>query len=156
MDKVIVRNWNQAVAQSDEVYILGDFTMEPALKAHEYLKRLNGRKYLIRGNHDKFLSGFDAWVGDFIWVKDYHVLKVEGHKFVLFHYPIAEWEGFYHGSIHLYGHIHNSSDSTMRKNADGAAFNVGVDVNNFKPVSMRDVLLMTEIVISVEYNLAKE
>lgn len=66
MDRAIVQNWNQTVARNDEIYILGDFTMKPASEAHEYLKRLNGRKYLIRGNHDKFLSGFDGWASDFI------------------------------------------------------------------------------------------
>jgi calcineurin-like phosphoesterase family protein len=145
MDGAIIRNWNLAVTMSDEVYILGDFTMKPAHEAHEYLRRLNGRKYLIRGNHDKFLSGFDEWASDFVWVKDYHVLKHGGQKFVLFHYPIAEWDGFYHGSIHLYGHIHNSPESSKRAETDGLAFNVEVDLNGFKPVSMEDVLLMAEI-----------
>jgi calcineurin-like phosphoesterase family protein len=53
-----------------------------------------------------------------------------------------EREGFYHGGIHLYGHIHNSPESLRRTETDGLALNVGIDVSGFKPVSMEDVLLM--------------
>jgi calcineurin-like phosphoesterase family protein len=58
MDAVLTQKWNATVGQKDEVYILGDFTMRPAMESHRYLAPLNGRKYLIRGNHDRFLKGF--------------------------------------------------------------------------------------------------
>ena len=142
MDAALIRNWNAAVGPRDEVYILGDFTMRPAAQAHEYLAALNGRKYFIRGNHDKFLNGFEPYECDFVWVKDYHVLKHEGRKLVLFHYPIAEWDGFFRGSIHLYGHVHNNADSAARL-PGGLAFNVGVDCHDFRPVSMKQILALT-------------
>jgi len=139
MDAMLTQNWNATVGPNDEVYILGDFTMKPAAKAHEYLAALNGRKYFIRGNHDKFLNGFEPFKHDFAWVKDYHVLKHEGRKFVLFHYPIAEWDSFFRGAIHLYGHVHNSVTSAARL-PDGLAFNVGVDCHDFRPVSIEHIL----------------
>ena len=71
MDAALIRNWNATVGPRDEVYILGDFTMRPAAQAHEYLAALNGRKYFIRGNHDKFLNGFGPYERDLEWVKDY-------------------------------------------------------------------------------------
>ena len=142
MDKALTRNWNATVGPRDEVYILGDFTMKPAAQAHEYLAALNGRKYLIQGNHDKFLNGFEPFAGDFEWIKDYHVLKHEGRKFVLFHYPIAEWDGFFRGVLHLYGHIHNSPTSTARLPDGGLAFNVGVDCHDFRPVNIEKILAL--------------
>jgi len=141
MDRALIRNWNATVGPRDEVYILGDFTMKPAAQAHEYLSALNGRKYFIRGNHDKFLNGFDPFKYDFGWVKDYHVLKHEGRKFVLFHYPIAEWDSFFRGAIHLYGHVHASATSAARL-PDGLAFNVGVDCHDFRPVSIERILAL--------------
>jgi calcineurin-like phosphoesterase family protein len=115
--------------------------MEPAAKAHEYLTQLSGRKYFIRGNHDKFLNGFEPYSADFEWVKDYHVLKHDKQAFVLFHYPIAEWDGFFHGAIHLYGHVHNSEISAKRLDTlEGRAFNVGVDCNDYRPVGMDEIL----------------
>ena len=91
MDAALIHNWNSSVGQKDEIYILGDFTMRSAAEAHRYLTQLNGRKYFIRGNHDRFLKGFTPYMGDFEWVKDYHVLHIEGRWIVLFHFPILEW-----------------------------------------------------------------
>ncbi len=56
MDAALTHNWNSFVGKHDEVYILGDFTMKPAAEAHRYLSALNGRKYMIRGNHDHALG----------------------------------------------------------------------------------------------------
>jgi calcineurin-like phosphoesterase family protein len=141
MDAALARNWNAAVSPRDEIYILGDLTMAPAAKAHEILSSLNGRKYFIRGNHDRFLKNFEPFAEDFVWVKDYFVLKYGGRDFVLFHYPIAEWAGFFRGAIHLYGHIHNAPGSVARMDTRGGlAFNVGVDVNGFKPVSIDEIV----------------
>jgi len=144
MDAALTQNWNNTVGPSDEVYILGDFTMKPAAQAHEYLAALNGRKYFITGNHDKFLNGFGPFERDFEWIKDYHVLKHEGRKIVLFHYPIAEWDGFFRGVLHLYGHVHNSADSAARLPEDGLAFNVGVDCHDFRPVSIEKIIALVE------------
>ena len=143
MDAALTSNWNAAVTNKDEVYILGDLTMRPATDAHRYLSQLNGRKYFIRGNHDRFMKGFDPYMGDFEWIKDYHVLKAEGRRIVLFHFPILEWDQFYRGAIHLYGHVHNSQKSAERISLlDGPAFNVGVDVNGYQPVSIVEILRM--------------
>jgi calcineurin-like phosphoesterase family protein len=140
MDEALIHNWNSAIGLNDEVYILGDFTMRPAVEAHRYLTQLNGRKYFIRGNHDRFLKGFNPYMSDFEWVKDYHVLPVEGRRLVLFHFPILEWDQFYRNAIHLYGHVHNSQTSAKRLAAlTGPAFNVGVDMNNFMPVSIYEI-----------------
>ena len=141
MDETLTRNWNNVVTPEDEVYILGDFTLRPAVEAHGYLTQLNGRKHFIRGNHDKFLKNYEQYENDFEWVKDYHVLFVGKRRFVLFHFPILEWDQYYRGAIHLYGHVHNSqAPAKLMEKLKGSAFNVGVDVNGFQPVSMEEIL----------------
>ena len=149
MDAALTRNWNETVNKNDEVYILGDFTMKPAETAHDYLTALKGRKYFIRGNHDRFLDRIDAFGNHFEWVRDYYVLNYGGRVFVLFHYPIAEWHGFFRGSLHLYGHVHNSTVSTARIDDSVLAFNVGVDCNGFRPVSDRDIIAMADARLKV-------
>jgi len=150
MDKALIRNWNSVVKPKDEVYILGDLTMCPAAKAHEYITQLNGRKYLISGNHDKFLKNYGPYMADFEWVKDYHVLKVNANRLVLFHFPILEWDQFFRDAIHLYGHVHNSAKSAERLGLldNGLAFNVGVDVNGFAPVSLLEIIQRAESLMS--------
>ena len=143
MDAALINNWNATVTPEDDVYILGDLTLRPAAEAHRYLIRLNGKKYLIRGNHDKFAqnAGFDRYMSDLEWIKDYEMLEVDGRCFVLFHYPILEWANYYRGSIHLYGHVHNSAISAeLLKGLKGLAFNVGVDQCGFCPVSIDTIV----------------
>jgi calcineurin-like phosphoesterase family protein len=149
MDAALTRNWNETVTQRDEVYVLGDFTMKTAETAHGYLSILNGRKYLVRGNHDWFADKIDSFGRHFEWVKDYHVFKYHRRKFVLFHYPIAEWDGFHRGAVHLHGHTHNrapcSPELTIGRDATvRLAFNVGVDCTGFRPIGINEIIWMAE------------
>jgi calcineurin-like phosphoesterase family protein len=140
MDKTLIGNWNATVQEDDEVYILGDFTMRGPGHAKAYLSALNGRKYMIVGNHDLFLEGFGETEGWFEWVKDYAIVSYDGATFVLFHYPIVEWFRFGKGSIHLHGHLHNSKPAATQIPPTVRAFNVGVDVCDFKPVGIDEIL----------------
>lgn len=145
MDKELIKNWNSVVNVDDEVYILGDFTMKSAYVAHGYLSALNGKKYLIAGNHDDFINEFEMCYGDLEWIKDYYKLSYEGMEFVLFHYPILEWENKGKNSIHLYGHIHNNKKwLEYIKQIGGKSMNVGVDVNDYRPVSIERILDILE------------
>jgi calcineurin-like phosphoesterase family protein len=146
MNRALIENWNSYVTNRDEIYILGDFMYKGKGKdANEILARLNGKKYLIIGNHEKYLADPEFKIEFFEWINYYHVLKYEGVKIVLFHYPMLSGDGSYHGSIHLYGHVHNGGNENpefqTKLNALGPrAVNVGVDVNNFYPVSIKTII----------------
>ena len=134
MDDTLIYNWNSQVGKSDAVYVLGDFLFR---QNEEYFldvfNRLNGRKYLIRGNHDEPFAE-----KHFLWTKDYFELQAYNFKFILFHYPLLSWKGKYKGkTVHLYGHVHNNTDFSP---IIPLAFNVGVDVNGFTPVSLKNIL----------------
>ena len=62
-------------------------------------------------------------------------------NFVLMHYPIASWNNMNRGWIHLHGHVHLPSN---KKVSQGRAMDVGVDGNNLKPVSLKDVLKLKD------------
>lgn len=141
MDSELIKNWNSVINTDDEVYILGDFTMKSAHAAHGYFSALNGKKYLIAGNHDIFTDEFEMYYGDLEWIKDYYKLSYKGMEFVLFHYPVLEWENKGSGSIHLYGHVHNNKKwLEQTKQPDGRCMNVGVDVNDYLPVSIERII----------------
>ena len=142
MNDSLIENWNEAVGPDDEVYILGDVTMEGPEKAWQMLSQLRGIKYLIRGNHDHFVDNADwqpySWA--FQWVKDYHELVWNNQKFVLFHYPIEEWADYYKGAVHLHGHQHNTSAYNLQQKQAGLRrFDVGVDANGYAPVSVEGI-----------------
>ena len=52
MNEVIIARFNAKVKQKDSLYILGDAVWGSADSANKIMKRLNGKKFLIRGNHD--------------------------------------------------------------------------------------------------------
>lgn len=57
------------------------------------------------------------------------------------HYPMVEWPKSRHGSVHLHGHQHNKSDYNERMRKEGIKrYDVGVDANDFKPVSINEIL----------------
>lgn len=138
MNEHIINKWNSKVGIKDKVYILGDVYFR--CKDYKWLEnnfnRLNGEKYLILGNHDSLIDTID-WYKYFKWIGNYKKIVDSGRKVILFHYPIEEWDGFFRGSYHLYGHVHNS-DNGLRK--IDRRYNVGVDVNDFEPKTLDELI----------------
>ncbi len=139
MNGAMIRNWNQIVKAEDEVFILGDFTMRGEGYPDKILSQLRGRKYLVAGNHDYFAGSYEG--GRLEWIKDYCELESGQEMFVLFHYPIADWNRKSHGAYHLHGHEHGDFRYNLRQAAEGTRrYDVGVDANNFTPVSRNAIL----------------
>lgn len=141
MNETIVNNWNAVVGKKDEVYVIGDVLFKLKAGSQLYLDRMNGVKHLIRGNHDKQNLKKERFAEQFASIDDYLVIDDEGRKVVLFHYPIVEWEGYFSGAYHIYGHIHNSDNEANRimKNIPNA-FNAGVDLNDFTPQTLSQLI----------------
>lgn len=139
MNEELIRNWNRRVKDTDTVYILGDmfFKAQSINYVKETLKRLKGNKILIKGNHDQFLQQLN-WREYFDKVTDYLKIKDNGREVILFHYPIEEWDGYFRGSYHLYGHVHNSDNGTV--SVKDKRYNVGVDVNDFEPKTLDELI----------------
>ena len=135
----LIQRWNKKVHVDDTVYILGDmfFKYQDIEVVTTILKQLNGKKILIRGNHDNFLNQI-VWKDYFASVKDYMKINDSGREVILFHYPIEEWDGYFRGSYHLYGHVHNSDNGTV--SIKKKRFNVGVDVNDFEPKTLDELI----------------
>lgn len=106
MNEILIRNWNQAVTNSDTVYILGDLLWVKESEWPVWICRLNGRKVLIRGNHDP--REFSATTkGLFQEITDYKEITDGNRKVILSHYPIPFHKSDYSGRTWmLYGHVH--------------------------------------------------
>ena len=120
MNEYIVDKWNGKVRESDEVIILGDVSLGGAKQTNELLKRLKGKLYLIRGNHDHFVDSRRIDTGLFQWVKPYEELSDNKRKVILCHYPILFYNGQYRlddngnpKTYMLYGHVHDSRDQRL-------------------------------------------
>lgn len=134
MHDTLVENWNKKVSKADHVYVLGDFAFSK--KAFEkYAQSFNGTLHFIPGNHDPKYMG-KAGIKGCIFHDAIHSIKDNGRQVVLCHYPIREWNGFYHGRMHFHGHTHGSIGKSFQPNA----FEVGTMCHNFEPVSYDELV----------------
>ena len=109
MNTHISEYWRDTLTDKDELYLLGDFAMGHKTKAIELLKTLPGRIHLIRGNHDHYNKVQEEEL--FETVYDYKILRYEGQRIILFHFPIEEWDRCDYGDMHLHGHTHGNLKS---------------------------------------------
>lgn len=140
MTDTIVARWNEAVKPGDTIFHLGDFALSwgkiHAATLDAILARLRGQKWLIAGNHDRDeVKKNPRWHA----VRDYHELKVDlgdihKQRIVLFHYSIRSWNQMHRGAWMLHGHSHGNLVDIGGKTMD-----VGVDVHDYRPISLEEV-----------------
>ena len=135
-DETLVARWNAVVRPEDTVWHLGDFAYRCSeAYARSIFSRLNGRKYLVRGNHDR-LGARLPWNGPVVDVA--HVVvpdPITGLPQGVFcnHYAQRVWPRMHRGDIHLYGHSHGTLPGTA------ASTDVGVDCFDLAPVTLERI-----------------
>lgn len=150
MNDCLVDNWNALVEEDDLVYVLGDVAMGKIAETLPIVSQLKGYKILVPGNHDRCWSGNKKVKVDIYQEVGFHI-AIEQPKFwygsnvfLLCHFPYhgdsggedryLEFRPKDTGMPLLHGHVHDA----WRVN--GRMFNVGVDVNNFHPVSIDTII----------------
>ena len=143
MNERIIANWNEFVSEDDIIFHLGDFCLGGAAEWTRLLDRLNGKIYLIMGNHDlkNIRQGF---MGRFEHVAMQMHIEVGKQRIYLNHYPFLCFEGGYKDVWQLFGHVHNRKSNTgidagRLQYLYPTQYDVGVDNNNFAPVSFGQV-----------------
>jgi len=143
MDESLINNWNKVVTSDDRIWIVGDFSFHKPDMTRQILRRLNGQKFLIFGNHDKKLRkdktllGYFQWAGDYreMYVHDPDVSRRGKQKIIMFHYAMKVWNGSHRGAWQLYGHSHNS----LADDPHSLQMDVGVDANDYKPLTYEQI-----------------
>ena len=125
----MIRRWNAVVGEVDEVWHLGDFA-RTTRQAADMLSRLNGRKHLVIGNNDPPAVRELGWAS----VSAYAERVADGVSLVLCHYPFRSWNGMAKGAVNLHGHSHGRLAPMLRQ------FDVGVDVRDYRPVTLEALL----------------
>lgn len=134
MDDTLLENINSLVKPHDTLYHLGDF----AFNSHkQYRERIECKNvHLVLGNHDK--QKRQVYEALFSTVKNLSFVNWQCERIILCHYAMRRWNGSHYGSWHLYGHSHGTLPG------HGKSFDVGVDPNNYKPVSFDQVKELIE------------
>jgi calcineurin-like phosphoesterase family protein len=162
MNEGLIKNWNDRVRKTEQVYVLGDFLFGGSSRLREIVPRLNGQKTLVRGNHDATARKVIA--AGFHDVVENEAIKLpNGTKVLLSHFPyypdpaeearagkaaagIQLDTRYLHKRILrddydrwlLHGHVHTQWQVLDKQ------INVGVDVWNWRPVPHETIQAIIE------------
>jgi calcineurin-like phosphoesterase family protein len=149
MNEEIIKRHNEVVGSDDIVYCLGDVCLggggaEVLEKAKQFIERLNGKLYILRGNHDtdarvKMLNTCKNVVncGDYATL-----IKCGKYHFYLSHYPtltanLDEGKSLSQIMINLYGHTHQNTNFYRDMPIN---YHVGVDSHNCYPIEINQII----------------
>ncbi len=136
MNRTMVERWNARVQPDDTVYHLGDFAFGPVANIGKFLSLLNGKIFLITGNHDRSVKKMLTFAFQNVAVET--SIKLESCRLLLTHRPVMmklsvllDYPPF---DFNLHGHVHGAYKRRDRH------INVGVDVRNFEPKTLEELL----------------
>lgn len=144
MNAEIIHRWRETVPEDGIVFHLGDFAHGGSKLWNDILHALTGRKYLILGNHD-MKSLRQGYMSQFEQVTQQLTIKVGGQTIVLNHNPFLCYGGSYRDVWQLFGHVHSGPtshtglDHPRLRMRFPLQYDVGVDNNDFRPVSFAEV-----------------
>jgi calcineurin-like phosphoesterase family protein len=129
MDNEIIRRHNEVVTNEDTVIHGGDVSLHSNTNFvfEKYISKLNGKNHIfIKGSHDKWLRENKY---SYIWENN-----IQGQFIIVCHYAMRVWARSHYNSWQLYGHSHGKLNSV------GKQWDIGVDNNNFYPVSFNQLV----------------
>lgn len=151
MNDEMVKRWNEKVPNDGIVFHLGDFAWGGYNVWKNFREQLNGEIYLIKGNH--CLKNMTSTAKELF--KDTQMqmrIEVEGRKIWLNHFPFLCYSGTYRDTesieYNLFGHTHLSNHLSRNNGKDcercfnnlfSTQYDVGVDFNEFAPISWHEV-----------------
>jgi calcineurin-like phosphoesterase family protein len=140
MDEDLIAKWNAKVKQNDLIFHLGDFGFSSEQRLLEVIRRLNGRKFLVFGNHDKTIRNSDKLQKHFETMSELTETYVNNQYIIMCHYSMVVWNKSHRGSWQLFGHSHGSLPVDLTKKS----MDVGVDSNGYAPISFDEVKLIMD------------
>ena len=124
MDRELIRRHNEVVGKDDTIIHAGDFAYRNARSPKSYLDELAGHHIFVRGSHDHWMDET---------VRDILDLKIDDQFLVICHYALRTWPRSHFNSWQLHGHSHGALEP------EGKQWDVGVDNNDFYPVSFENI-----------------
>lgn len=147
MNETIISNWNKVVKPGDIVFCLGDIALGGSSVLNALIPKLNGKIHLILGNHD-IRNWRESYRNLFESVSEQLTVEIDKKTFILTHFPLL----CYHGTwgtemnvINLHGHCHLCNGATGKdierlQHTFPTQYDVGVDLNNYSPISYHQVM----------------
>ena len=131
-DIELIKLWNSVIKKKDTVYIIGDFSFASPERTRKILEKINGKKHLIVGNHDKACNTLSNYFESVSQIKEVTFKKTvfpfldESIHCVLCHFPMIAWNRRMHGSLMIHGHTHGALDA-VNAQSEELRVDVGFD-----------------------------
>ena len=143
-DETLIKNYNDIVNRNDIVYILGDVMLNNDSAGIAKLRRLNGVKHLVIGNHDtdtRINLYKSLW--DVESVEYGYRFKYKKFNFFLSHYPTLtanhdDGKTLSRKTINLCGHYH-TKDPFIDWDK-GVIYHCELDAHNNCPILIDDII----------------
>lgn len=129
MNSELTRRWNSKVTDRDTVYVIGDFKFTSQHNLKQMLNTLNGITVILRGNHDRN-NGVKSLL-DKVIVTEYF-----GKRVIMAHDPEDAFGTPF--DLGLVGHVHKAWK--FKQSMGRLLVNVGVDVWDYYPVTMQQII----------------
>lgn len=142
MNEHIIKKWNFFIKEDDVVFLLGDIGFCGIEKLRPLMSQLNGKIYLIQGNHDSDKIVAKLYEEDLI--EDYFKMlevtivgdeECPNQQLTLCHFPMIDWNNKERGAWMIHGHQHQLPDTPS---CSKAHWDVGIDKNKF-PISFEQL-----------------
>ena len=160
MNEALIEKWNSVVDEDSIVFHLGDFAWGGYIKWKLFRDALNGHIVLIKGNHDDKNLTTTGEKEFFDFVSYQMKIRIGKRAVYLNHYPFLCYAGTYrepkdqvwalHGHIHLGPNSLGGLDVPRMEYLLPTQYDVGVDMNDFAPISWEE--LKKKIEFQVENN----
>lgn len=132
MNEHMVRKWNEVVKPQDTVYHLGDIALHEKFLPM-FLPRLNGRKILIKGNHDN--AKLSVYADYFADVRAYD--RKDGMVFS--HVPIHP-RSLERWGVNVHGHLHANTVKLLDGTPDKRYYCVSVEMIDYTPIELNQLI----------------
>lgn len=155
MNEELIRRWNETVPEDGIVFHLGDFCMGSSSDWNSIIYRLHGKIFLVLGNHDMKSIGAE-YMQRFELVTEQMTIRVGNQRVILNHNPFLCYGGSYRNVWQLFGHVHSGPQShsgldlPRLKMLYHLQYDVGVDNNDYRPVSFSEVKTKIEAQVPTE------
>lgn len=136
---LIINNWNNVVGDNDIVIHLGDLSFNNIINTANVTRNLKGRKYLLKGNHDKRSKKWFDEAG-FTLIKEPFIVECEGFKILFSHRPRYDLPK---NTINIHGHIHNKRHFMVYEKFNFYV-NVSVEKINYSPIRINNLMYMRD------------
>jgi calcineurin-like phosphoesterase family protein len=134
-DDALLDALNAAAGERDTLWVLGDFCWGRLEAARRYRDRIRCRNvHLVWGNHDH--RSIRPLFGEAL---EQGMIGVGGQDLWLNHYPMRSWDKSFHGSWHLYGHVHGRLAAEDAAHPWWLTRDVGVDACGYRPLSFDEL-----------------